>query len=72
MRRLGVTDVAADVAHRLFDVVTAEFLQRGVGLRFGLTRSGLGNVIHVDLAFPLDGDPSITRAEVHIVTKNSF
>ena len=44
----------------------------GVGLRFGLTRSGLGNVIHVDLAFPFDGDPSIARAQVHIVTKSSF
>ncbi len=44
----------------------------GVGLRFGLTRSGLGNVIHVDVAFPFDGDPSIARAQFHIVTKNSF
>ena len=28
----------------------------GFGMRFGNSRSGLGNVIHVDLAFPLDGD----------------
>ena len=31
----------------------------GIGLRFGNSRSGLGNIIHVDLAFPLDGDSSI-------------
>lgn len=44
----------------------------GVGLRIGNARSGLGNVIHVDLAFPFDGDPSIARAQVNIVTKKSF
>lgn len=31
----------------------------GVGLRFGNSRSALGNVLHVDFAFPLDGDSSI-------------
>ncbi len=44
----------------------------GVGLRVAVTRSGLGNVVHVDLAFPFDGDPSIARAQVHVVTKQSF
>ncbi|HXU46741.1 MAG TPA: POTRA domain-containing protein, partial [Thermoanaerobaculia bacterium] len=29
----------------------------GIGLRLASSRSGLGNVTHVDLAFPLDGDP---------------
>lgn len=44
----------------------------GVGLRIGLPRSGLGNVIHVDLAFPFDGDPSIAHAQLLVVTKKSF
>ncbi len=51
---------------------TGRLRDAGVGLRFGLTRSGLGNVIHVDVAFPFDGDPSIAHAQIHIVTKSSF
>ena len=44
----------------------------GVGLRIGNARSGLGNVIHVDVAFPVDGDPSIARAQILVETKSSF
>jgi hypothetical protein len=44
----------------------------GIGLRIGNTRSGLGNVIHIDLAFPLDGDPSIDKVQFLIETKESF
>ena len=44
----------------------------GVGLRLGITRSGLGNVIHVDMAFPLDGDPTISRVQYLVTTKQSF
>lgn len=44
----------------------------GVGLRLGMTRSGLGNVIHVDMAFPLDGDPTISRVQFLVTTKQSF
>ncbi len=44
----------------------------GLGLRIGNVRSGLANVIHVDVAFPLDGDPSIARAQFLVTTKNSF
>lgn len=44
----------------------------GVGLRFGNARSGLGNVVHVDLAFPLNGDPSIDRVQVLIQTEAQF
>jgi hypothetical protein len=29
-------------------------------------------VIHVDLAFPIDGDPSIARVQLLVTTKNSF
>jgi hypothetical protein len=44
----------------------------GVGLRLGMTRSGLGRVIHVDMAFPLDGDPTISRVQYLVTTKQSF
>ena len=44
----------------------------GVGLRFGSTRSALGNVLHVDLAFPLDGPSSIDSLQLLIQTKRSF
>jgi hypothetical protein len=44
----------------------------GFGLRIGNSRSGLGNIIHVDLAFPFNGDPSIHRVQFLIVTKESF
>ena len=35
----------------------------GFGLRLGNSRSALGNVLHVDVAFPLDGDKSISRLQ---------
>ena len=44
----------------------------GIGLRIGNTRSGLGGIIHVDLAFPLDGDPSIDKVQLLIETKERF
>jgi outer membrane protein assembly factor BamA len=44
----------------------------GVGLRFGNSRSGLGNVIHVDVAFPLDGDPSIKKVQFLVETRQRF
>ncbi len=44
----------------------------GVGLRFGNSRSGLGNIIHVDVAFPLDGDSSIKNVQFLIETKQRF
>ncbi|MFO1509405.1 MAG: hypothetical protein U1F31_06485 [Steroidobacteraceae bacterium] len=44
----------------------------GIGLRFGNTRSALGNVLHVDLAFPLDGDPSIKSVQFLLKTHKSF
>jgi len=44
----------------------------GVGLRFGSTRSALANVLHVDLAFPLDGPSSINSVQLLIQTKRSF
>jgi hypothetical protein len=44
----------------------------GIGLRFGNSRSGLGNIIHVDLAFPLDGDASIDDVQILVETKERF
>lgn len=44
----------------------------GIGLRFGNSRSGLGNIIHVDLAFPLDGDSSIEDVQILLETKERF
>jgi hypothetical protein len=44
----------------------------GVGLRLSASRSGLGNIIHLDLAFPLDGDPSIQRSQFLVTTSTGF
>jgi len=44
----------------------------GIGLRLGNSRTGLGNVLHVDLAFPLNGDRSISNMQLVIETKSSF
>ena len=44
----------------------------GVGLRLGTSRSALGNVVHIDVAFPLDGDRSIDGVQLLVQTKRSF
>jgi hypothetical protein len=44
----------------------------GFGLRLGNSRSALGNVLHVDVAFPLDGDKSISRLQFVVETQRSF
>ena len=44
----------------------------GFGLRLGMTRSGLGNIIHLDLAFPLDGDPTISQVQYIVKTKVTY
>ncbi len=44
----------------------------GFGLRFGSSRSGLGNIIHVDLAFPLDGTGDISSTQILVETKQRF
>lgn len=44
----------------------------GFGLRLGSTRSALGNVIHFDVAFPLDGGSSIDSMQFLVQTKRSF
>lgn len=44
----------------------------GVGLRLGNTRSSLGNVIHIDLAFPLDGPNTIDNVQLLIEARSEF
>jgi len=44
----------------------------GIGLRIGSSRSGRGTLVHFDVAFPLDGDASISRVQWLITTKESF
>ncbi len=44
----------------------------GVGLRLGSTRTARGNVLHIDVAFPLDGPKSISKAQLLVQTKTSF
>ena len=44
----------------------------GLGLRLGNSRSSSGNVLHLDVAFPLDGDPSIQGVQFLVQTKRSF
>jgi hemolysin activation/secretion protein len=41
----------------------------GIGLRLGTSRSAFGNVLHIDLAFPLDGDDDIDSVQLVVATK---
>lgn len=44
----------------------------GFGLRLGNSRSALGNVLHIDVAFPLDREDSISGVQILVKTKQSF
>jgi hypothetical protein len=44
----------------------------GFGLRFLSTRSAFGNVLHVDLAFPLNRDPNIKSFQFLVTSKLSL
>lgn len=44
----------------------------GIGLRLSSTRSSLGKMIHIDLAFPLDGDDDIDDVQLLLEGKRSF
>ena len=44
----------------------------GVGLRFESGRSGLGRMIHVDLAVPLDDNDGIDSVQILVSTKKGF
>ena len=44
----------------------------GFGLRLGNTRSGNGKVLHIDIAFPLDGEDDIDSLQILVDAKASF
>jgi hypothetical protein len=44
----------------------------GVGLRLGSSRSARGNVLHIDIAFPLDGNTGARNVQYLVETKTSF
>ena len=44
----------------------------GVGLRFAPTRTSSRKIVHLDIAFPLDGDASIDEIQIILESKKSF
>jgi len=44
----------------------------GFGLRLAPTRSSGREIVHLDVAFPLDGDPSIDSVQILLESKKSF
>ena len=44
----------------------------GFGLRLASTRTGTRSIIHIDVAFPLNGDDSIDSVQLVIESKKSF
>jgi len=44
----------------------------GFGLRFAPTRTGSRKIVHLDIAFPLDGDESIDSVQILLESKKSF
>jgi outer membrane protein assembly factor BamA len=63
-RTWGVDPVEAERFGWLRDV--------GLGLRIGSTRSGLGRMIHLDLAYPLDGGSDISNLQFLVGTRTGF
>ena len=55
---------ASDLQGTLYDL--------GVGLRLSSPRASGRSVVHIDLAFPLNGDPSIDNVQLVIETTGSF
>lgn len=54
------------------NVNTRELKDVGMGLRLASSRGSRGLVLHIDLAFPMDGDSSIDDVQLVITTKESF
>lgn len=44
----------------------------GFGLRIGSSRSGLGRMLHIDLAYPLDGGADISNVQLVIESRTGF
>ncbi|HTU64606.1 MAG TPA: hypothetical protein VMF52_01540 [Steroidobacteraceae bacterium] len=67
------TDIGRSFGPSALDVPNLGTLRDvGFGLRFSNSRSALANVLHVDVAFPLDGDKSIRSMQFLVETKRSF
>jgi hypothetical protein len=65
MGRTWGTDVTGETSLGLLKDV-------GIGIRLGSSRSAFGNVIHVDLAFPLDGGNDIDKVQLIVETSGQF
>ena len=65
MGRTWGTDVTGSTSDGLLKDV-------GIGLRVGSSRSACGTVIHIALAFPLDGGDDIDSVQYVIETKQRF
>ena len=63
-RAWGKDPRAADPLGMLYDV--------GIGLRLSSPRASGRSIVHIDLAFPLNGDSSIDNVQLVIETKGSF
>ena len=44
----------------------------GVGLRLGISRSSVGTVLHIDMAYPIDREASMRKVQVNVELKRSF
>jgi hemolysin activation/secretion protein len=60
----GDNPVGADNRGWLVDV--------GFGLRLALARVAAGRMIHIDLAFPMNGDPAIDNVQLLLEARRSF
>lgn len=63
-RTWGTAPLASEPQGWLTDV--------GFGLRLGNARSGLGNVLHIDLAFPLGASSDISSMQLLLEAKKTF
>ena len=44
----------------------------GIGLRLGNSRSAIGSVIHIDVAYPIDREASTRKVQISVQAKSSF
>ena len=44
----------------------------GIGLRLGNSRSAVGSVVHIDVAYPIDREASMRKVQINVEAKRSF
>ena len=44
----------------------------GIGLRLGNSRSAIGSVVHIDLAYPIDREASTRKIQINVEAKRTF